>query len=82
MFNRDIATGNVTSIDYSSSGPSSAWTESVLHLEQEPAQCYLWDVFETCTKAEEAILRSGDAIVEDFILVGQIGGNSTNGTDS
>jgi hypothetical protein len=53
-----------------------------LHLEEEPAQCYLWDVFETCTKAEEAILRSGDAIVEDFILVGQIGGNSTNGTDS
>ena len=81
MFNKDIATGKVTSVNYSSCGSSSAWTESVLHLDEEPAQCYLWDVFETCTKAEELILRSGDAIVEDFILVGQIGGNSTNGTD-
>jgi hypothetical protein len=80
MFNKDVATGEVSTVNYSSTGPNSAWTKSVLHLEDEPAQCYLWDVFETCTKAEEAILRSGNAIVKDFILVGQTGGNGTNGT--
>ncbi|KAH6625182.1 Alpha/Beta hydrolase protein [Boeremia exigua] len=78
MFNNDVATGQSSSANYSSCGPSSAWTESLLHSDEEPAQCYLWDVFETCTKAEEAILRSGNAIVENFILVGEVGGNSTS----
>ena len=80
MFNKDVATGNFSSAGYSSCGPSSAWTESVLHRHEEQAQCYLWDVFETCTKDEEAALRSGSVIVEDFILVAQRGGNEANDT--
>lgn len=80
MFNKDVATGEVYAANYSSRGPSSAWSASVLQLDEEPAQCYLWDVLETCTMAEAAILRSGSAIVKDFVLVGQIGGNGTNGT--
>ncbi|KAF2621155.1 alpha/beta-hydrolase [Macroventuria anomochaeta] len=78
MFNKDVPTGEVAAADYSSCGSSSAWTESVLHLDEEPAKCYLWDVFETCTEAEKVILRSVNAIVKDFILVGEVGGNGTN----
>lgn len=82
MFNKDVATGRVPTANYSSCGSSSAWTESVLHPDEKPTQCYLWDVFETCTKAEEAILKSGDAVVENFILLGQVRGNGTNGTNT
>jgi hypothetical protein len=80
MFNKDVATGECSSTNHSSTGPSSAWTVSELPNEEEPAQCYLWDVFETCTKDEEQILMSGSAIVRDYILVGQISSNSTNST--
>ena len=69
MFNNDVATGEVSAANYSSCGSSSAWTESVLHIEDERAQCYLWDILETCTKAEEVILKSGNAVVKDFVLV-------------
>ncbi|UPX17302.1 uncharacterized protein EKO05_0007668 [Ascochyta rabiei] len=78
MFNKDVATGEVSAVDYSSCGLSSAWTESVLHVDEAPAQCYLWDVFETCSKAEAAVLLSGNAIVKNFLLVGKIGGNGTD----
>lgn len=78
MFNKDVATGKKSATDYSSCGPSSAWSRSVLHPNETTAQCYLWDVLETCTKAEAAILRSGTAVVEDFILVGQNGRNDTS----
>lgn len=80
IFNKDVATGRENAANYSSCGPSSAWTKSVLRSDEEPAQCYLWDVFETCTKGEAALLRSGNAVVKDFILVGQSDGNSSNPT--
>lgn len=80
LFNKDIATGKEDAANHSTCGPSSAWTKSVLHLDEEPAQCYLWDVFETCTRKEAALLRSGNAVVKDFVLVGEAGGNGTNGT--
>jgi hypothetical protein len=71
MLNKDVATGTKSYRGYSSTGPSSAWSKSEMPHEEPPAQCYLWDVMETCTKEEEVILRSGKAIVRDFILVGQ-----------
>jgi hypothetical protein len=80
MFGKDVATGKVDCTKkYASSGSSSAWTTSELPKEQWKAKCYIWDVLETCTKEDEAVLRSGNAIVKDWILVG--GGNgTTNGT--
>jgi hypothetical protein len=69
MFNKDIATGQVPSADYSSKGSCSAWSESEIPEEHGPAKCYLWDVLETCTKEEEVLLRSGKAVVRDYILV-------------
>lgn len=80
IFNKDIATGKDDVANYPSCGSSSAWTQSVLRLDEEPAQCYLWDVVETCTTEEATLLRSGNAVVRDYILVGQSGGNDTNGT--
>jgi hypothetical protein len=82
MFNKDIATGKEpTTSNYSSTGPSSAWTPSRLPSVAEIGiqQCYLWDVLETCTPAQGAILRSGKAIVEDYILVG-VNNGTTNAT--
>jgi hypothetical protein len=78
MFDTDVATGKVSSKYYSSTGSSSAWSKSELPHEHGPVKCYLWDVMETCTKEEEAALRSGSAVVRDYILVGQESGNSTN----
>jgi hypothetical protein len=81
MFNKDVATGKVAATsEYSSTGPSSAFTLSQLPPDDGEAQCYLWDVLETCTAAQGALLRSGNAIVEDFILVGSV--NGTNRTSS
>jgi hypothetical protein len=78
MFNHDVATGKTASDDeYSTTGPSSAWSMSKVP-EVGKAKCYLWDVLETCTAAEGAVLLSGDAIVEDYVLVGVR--NGTNGT--
>jgi hypothetical protein len=77
MFNKDVATGKVSSTDYSSTGSSSAWSKSEIPEGHGQAKCYLWDVMETCTKEEEVILRSGLAIVRDYILVGQETTNST-----
>jgi hypothetical protein len=72
MFNTDVATGKIpTTSDYSSTGRSSAWSPSKLPTANEMAQCYLWDVMETCTKAEKAVLMSGQAVVKDFVLVGE-----------
>jgi hypothetical protein len=72
MFNQDIATGKecTVSSDYSSTGASSAWSVDTVPESLGEAQCYIWDVLETCTKEEEAILWSGNAIVKDYVLVG------------
>lgn len=72
MFNKDVATGKEdTTREYSTTGSSSAFTPSEYHFESEEADCYLWDILETCTQDQKAILRSGKAIVKDFVLVGQ-----------
>ncbi|OAL02111.1 alpha/beta-hydrolase [Phaeosphaeriaceae sp. SRC1lsM3a] len=79
MLNQDVATGKVsTTSDYSSVGRDSAWSTDTLPT-LGPAKCYLWDVLETCTQAEGAILLSGNAIVEDYVLVGVRNG-TTNST--
>ncbi|KAJ4301770.1 hypothetical protein N0V90_003864 [Kalmusia sp. IMI 367209] len=71
MFGRDVATGLVEDGGYASEGVASAWSESELPVEEAPAQCYVWDVLETCTGAEKKVLGSGKAIVKDYVLVGQ-----------
>jgi hypothetical protein len=73
MLNQDVATGQQpSSSEYSTLGSNSAWSPSRLPSVDEIGiqQCYLWDVLETCTPAQAAVLLSGNAIVEDYILVG------------
>jgi carboxypeptidase C (cathepsin A) len=82
MFNQDVATGTVDILaeeSYSSEGLDSAWTYGdELHLEETDAvNCYVWDVFETCTKEQEKILASGNGITKDFLLVGYVAENGT-----
>jgi hypothetical protein len=70
MSNLDVATGKTASdAEYSTAGPSSAWSVSEVPKVGK-AKCYLWDVLETCTSEEVAVLLSGNAIVEDYVLVG------------
>jgi hypothetical protein len=64
MFNTDVPTGNASCVQ-----------EGYATQEQGKAKCYVWDVLETCTQAEGVVLRSGKAVVKDWVLVG--GGNST-----
>jgi hypothetical protein len=70
MFNTDVATGNSSSLGYTSTGLASAWIVSEPISYNKTAQCYLWDVLETCTKQEMGVLYSGKAVVKDYVLVG------------
>lgn len=84
MFNKDVATGKIVDTSYTSTGLTSAFTKSKLPPSEAGAQCYLWDILETCTKLEKQVLKNGTGIIEDFILVGQKMANGTvvfnNGT--
>lgn len=78
MFHQDVATGKVATISgYATTGPSSAWTPSEMPPHEEPAHCYVWDIFETCTREEMRILGNGSAITENFILVGSTRSDGT-----
>ncbi|KAH8659941.1 Alpha/Beta hydrolase protein, partial [Xylariales sp. PMI_506] len=85
MFDLDVATGtlatNVSSSSddgsdgaiYSTTGSSSAITLGTKNTPvsfEAQAQCYFWDILETCTPSEKAIFSNGSAITEDWILVG------------
>jgi hypothetical protein len=90
MFNQDVATGQPgqqpSTSKYSGSGPSSAWSPSRLPSVDEIGiqQCSLWDLLETCvllcTPAQAAVLLSGNAIVEDYILMGVSNGTTNAAT--
>lgn len=84
MFNTDVARGKNPSANYSTKGPSSAFTKSEVNAQPGQSPCYLWDILETCTKSQKQILQNGTAIVENFIPVGQKQANGStvfyNGT--
>lgn len=84
MFNKDVATGKIADTGYTSAGLTSAFTKSETPPPEADAQCYLWDILETCTKLEKQVLKNGTGIIEDFILVGHKMSNGTvvfnNGT--
>ena len=75
IFNRvmtgsDVATGKKPTAGYSSSGPVDVFSIKSTIPPPETVCCYIWDVMETCTKTQAAILTNGSAIVSDFILRG------------
>lgn len=74
LFNRDIATGEESTVSgegetYSSTGPS----DTLAITNEPPAQpvqfCYTLDAGSTCTEEELERLSEGSAIVDHFILV-------------
>jgi hypothetical protein len=78
VFNRDVATGQISTIStsnssiYATTGNSSALISigAPIKYESDAPSCYLWDIMETCTPAQTQLFRNGSAITEDFILVG------------
>ncbi|KAG9826520.1 UDP-glucoronosyl and UDP-glucosyl transferase, partial [Aureobasidium melanogenum] len=78
MFNRDVATGQIStapasnSSTYATSGNSSALVSigAPIEFESSVPSCYFWDIMETCTPAQAQVFANGSAITEDFILVG------------
>jgi hypothetical protein len=84
MFGTDVATGKNAAAGYSSTGLSSAFTQSKTPQKEGEAQCYLWDILETCTGPQKQVLKNGTGIIENFILVGQKTSNGSvifnNGT--
>ncbi|KAL9483353.1 hypothetical protein ACSS6W_002142 [Trichoderma asperelloides] len=78
MSGLDIATGQVLpGAKYSTVGPSSSF--SIKNFVPKPSEplCYTWDIMETCTPAQTALLANGTAIVRDFVLVGYTLPNGT-----
>ncbi|KAK3306266.1 Alpha/Beta hydrolase protein [Chaetomium strumarium] len=75
MFNKDVATGGISTAKcrgkvYSTTGPgdvSGILNELPSHPEPE---CYLWDIFQTCTPLQTEMLRNGTAVLKDFIMIG------------
>ena len=72
MFNTDVATGKISTAGgtYSSSGPSTVFDISNAVPVHARAECYLWDIFQTCTPQQTAMLRDGTAILQDYIMIG------------
>lgn len=73
MHNLDVSIGKVSTTkvpDYHTSGPGSVFSVKNPMPKYAPAQCYLWDVLETCTLEQGAALLDGTAKMKDFILVG------------
>ncbi|PVH99788.1 alpha/beta-hydrolase, partial [Periconia macrospinosa] len=72
MFGKDVATGMVDVCGkYSTEGAQTAWTESEVHNDERKVGCYVWDIMETCTAEEVELLKSGEAVTRDFVLVGK-----------
>jgi hypothetical protein len=78
MFNKDVATGKTPVTEhYATKGLKNAFTISRMPPHEEPARCYVWDIFETCTLEEMKILGNGSAITENFVLVGAVQADGT-----
>lgn len=75
MSNTDVATGSRSTAGKKGDCYATPGLASVAHIpNQLPdhgiSECYLWDIFETCTKEQERMLRNGTAITRDFVMVG------------
>jgi hypothetical protein len=73
MFNKDVATGCTTlgsTSNHSTTGPNSSFQIKNTVPAPRQATCYIWDILETCTPAQKALLQNDSAIVKDFLVVG------------
>lgn len=75
MFNKDVATGKVSTTrhcgeTYSTSGPDNVFNVSNIVPSYPASECYLWAIFLTCTDVQTEMLRNGTAILKDYIMIG------------
>jgi hypothetical protein len=80
MSDVDVATGQLPTTGlptYSTTGPASVFDIKSAMPEHPPAECYFWDILETCTPTQTRMLNNGTAIMKDFIMIGYILSNGT-----
>ena len=82
MFNIDVATGKLSTTKsvgptYSTTGPSNVFNITNTVPSHPESECYLWDVFQTCSGAQTEMLRNGTAILRDYIMIGHELANGT-----
>ena len=76
MTNLDVSVGKVSTTKvkyYHTNGPSNVFSRKNKVPTFQPAQCYLWDILETCTKDQGNVFLNGTAITKDFVMVGVVG---------
>jgi carboxypeptidase D len=75
MFNKDVATGKLCTAKgqgevYSTTGPGDvSGVMNPLPSHPKP-ECYLWDIFQTCTASQTEMLRNGTAVMKDYVMIG------------
>ncbi|KZF22817.1 putative carboxypeptidase S1 [Xylona heveae TC161] len=76
MFNKDIASGNLSSLgNYSTHGPSSTWQiKNEVPPSPDPI-CYTLALEYTCTEDQIASVLNGTALIHDWVLID----NTTSG---
>jgi len=73
MDSRDVTTGKASTVKvpkFSTNGAAIIFGIKNEVPVQPPAQCYVWDVMETCDPTQTLQLRNGTAITKDFIMIG------------
>ena len=72
MFNKDVATGKTPTNNNTPSTKGVASVANVLNkVPHHPvSECYLWDIFETCTAVQTAQIKNGTAIMKDYVQIG------------
>jgi hypothetical protein len=73
MSNLDVSVGKVSTLNvpkYQTKGPSNIFSVKNKIPTFPKAQCYLWDVLETCTPEQWLALLTGKAITKNFIVTG------------
>ncbi|KAK4151695.1 hypothetical protein C8A00DRAFT_35646 [Chaetomidium leptoderma] len=84
MFNTDVATGQTSTAKacgkegYSTSGPDNVFDITNAVPSHPESECYLWDIFQTCTASQTEMLRNGTAIMKDFVMIGYMANRTTH----
>lgn len=86
MTDKDIVTGNVSTADNGEQVRSLYRTEGPLLIadvshevpSRAPNECYLWNIYQTCTQNQIGLIAKGQAIFKDYIMVGTKGSATIN----
>ncbi|KAK8118092.1 uncharacterized protein PG998_006373 [Apiospora kogelbergensis] len=82
MSNKDVATGTKSTKGgckkpYGTTGPADISGVKNKLPAPHKAECYFWDILETCMPDQKQIIQSGKAIFKDFVMKGYTAANGT-----